>query len=93
MPSGNQGPKHTFMAGPWHYCGICYFKCKIADMTRQRGVLRCPACTERSSDGFPLIGQRDQAIEQVLTDGKPELVPVEKLRDPDAFQDAEDFIL
>lgn len=87
------GPKHSFWEGPWRYCGICYWKCHIKDMTWQRGVLRCPACTERSDDGFPLIGQREQAIENVLTDGKPELVPVEKLRDPEAFEEAEDFIL
>lgn len=88
-----QGPKHTFWAGPWHYCGVCDFKCKIADMTWQRGVLRCPSCTERSPDGFLFAGEREVAIDQVLTDGKMELVPVEKLRDPESFEEADDFII
>lgn len=93
MALGN-GPKHTFWQGPWHNCGICDFKCKIDKMTWQLGVLRCPACTERDINGFPLLdSQRQQAIEQVLTDGKLELVPVEKLRDPDSFQEADDFII
>lgn len=96
MPmSEGQGPKHTFWVGPWYYCGVCYWKTHIKDMTWQRGVLRCPSCTERSPDGFPLVGQREVAIEERLQDGRSEreFTPVEKLRDPSQFEEAEDFVL
>lgn len=96
MPQNvGQGPKHTFWAGPWHNCGICNFKSKIAEMTWQRGVLRCPSCTERDPNGFCFPDQRQQAIDMVLQDGRSEyeLAPVEKLRDPDSFQEEDDFII
>jgi hypothetical protein len=42
---------------------------------------------------FPLIGQRDIAIAEVLGDGKEELAPVEKLRDPQNYEEEEDFLI
>jgi len=39
------------------------------------------------------LGQREIGIAEVLGDGKEELAPVEKLRNPSAYEEAEDFIL
>lgn len=83
------GVKHTFWIGPWRYCGICDTKTHIKDMQWQRGVLRCQECF----DAWPLLGQREVAIEQVLTDGAEEFAPVEKVRNPTTFEEADDFIL
>ena len=83
------GLKHTYFTGPWHYCAICDRKTKIAALRWQRGLLKCPICFE----DWPLLGQREVAIAEVLGDGKEELVPVEKLRNPSAYEEAEDFIL
>ena len=86
------GRRHTYLKGPWHNCGICDFPCKIAEMTWQRGVLRCPDCVEKPQPRpFPLLGQREIAIAAVLEDGKEELAPVEKLRNPDVYTAEEDF--
>ena len=82
------GIQHTFNDGAWRYCGRCDRKYKIRDMTWQRGVLLCDPCVD-----VRLIGTREIGIALVLTDGKEELVPVSKLRNPDDYQDAEDFIL
>jgi hypothetical protein len=87
-------PKHSFWSGPWHYCDRCDFKCKIADMQWERGLLVCPRCQD--SNGNPgLLGERDIKIAQVLTDGKEEneLAPVDKLRNPDFAEDVEDFLV
>lgn len=73
----SEGLRHTYLTGPWHYCGICDEKTKIADMTWQLGVLRCPTCVDKE-----ILGEREKKIEAVLTDGKEELAPPEKLRDP-----------
>jgi len=82
------GIKHTFNQGAWRYCGRCDRKCKIRDMKWQRGILLCTeTCVDRH-----LIGDREIGIALVLTDGKEELVPPEKLRNPDLHEDAEDFI-
>lgn len=83
------GIKHTFWEGPWLYCSICYRKTHINDMEWQRGTLRCPLCL----DAWPLLGQREIAIEQILTDGRQEYTPVEKVRNPTTFEAADDFIL
>ena len=78
---------HTYLTGPWHYCGICDDPEKIHNMTWQRGVLRCPNCVDKM-----LLGQREVAIALVLDDGKEELAPVEKLRNPDDIvQEVDDF--
>jgi hypothetical protein len=55
----------------------------------QRGLLLCHFCF----DAWPLLGQREIGIDEVLTDGKQELVPVEKLRNPDEYETEEDFTL
>ena len=89
MSFATSGPKHTFWAGPWRYCSRCDRKTKIAEMQWQRGRLLCHFCF----DEWPLLGQREIAIAQVLEDGKEELTPVEKLRDPSAFNQPEDFSL
>jgi hypothetical protein len=86
-----EGIKHTFWVGPWRYCGVCYRKTHIKDMKWQRGVLKC--LRGSCYDEWPLPGQREIGIEEVLADGKQELIPVEKLRNPDEFEQEEDFVL
>jgi hypothetical protein len=81
------GVKRTFWAGPWKMCMICDRKTKIADMRWQRGLLKCDRCF----DEWPLLGQREVGIEYVLNDGKEELAPVDKLRNPSMYEEAEDF--
>lgn len=83
------GPKHTFWRGPWRYCPRCDRKTKIADMRWQRGLLLCPFCF----DDPPLLGEREVRIAEILEDGKEELTPVEKLRDPTTMDSTDDFII
>ena len=83
------GIKHTFWSGPWRYCAICDRKTKIAELRWQRGKLKCPKCFEE----WPLIGQREVRIAEILGDDKEELAPVEKLRTPSNFETADDFNL
>ena len=78
--------QHTYLTGPWHYCGVCYEKCKIDEMKWQRGCLKCPICVDTL-----LLGQREIQIAQVLDDGKEELAPVDKIREPDTNTETEDF--
>lgn len=88
------GLRHTFLTGPWHYCDRCDKKTKIADMKWERGLLLGPECQDSNSVNGPgLLGERDVRIAQVLTDGKEEYVPVEKLRHPDFAEEVEDFLL
>lgn len=92
------GIKHTFWAGPWRNCARCDKKTKIATMKWQRGLLLCTASSGNGKgcwDEPPLLGQREVAIAQILNDGKSEkeFTPVEKLRNPDSFEEAEDFVL
>lgn len=90
------GPKHTYWKGPWHYCGQCYKKTKIATMKWQRGVLKCTSSSGNGVgcyDSWPLPGQREAAISAVLGDGKEELAPVEKLRNPLEQEAEDDFVL
>lgn len=84
--AGYYGP-HTFNQGPWHFCMRCERKWKISGETWQRGLLLCPFCV----DPWPLEGQREQAIAQVLMDGKVDFQIAEKLRDP--FVDTDDMLL
>lgn len=86
----HQARNILFWAGPWRYCARCDRKTKIADMEWQRGKL---LCKRYCFDSWPLLGQREPAIERVLADGKEELAPVEKLRNPTEFENLEDFIL
>jgi hypothetical protein len=61
-------------------------------MKWELGVLKCPRCVD--GNGEPgLIGERDVRIAQVLSDGKEEYAPVEKLRNPDSEEVFEDFVL
>ena len=57
-------------------------------MKWQRGLLLCRTCLDTE-----LLGERDVKIAQVLSDGKEEFTPVEKLRNPDAFSSEEDFLI
>ena len=82
-----QGLRRSFWTGPWRYCSICDRKTKIADMRWQRGKLKCPICF----DEWPLLGQREVGIAEVLEDGAEELAPVQKLRDPSSYETADDF--
>lgn len=83
--------RHTYLTGPWHLCSRCDTRQKIAEMKWQRGLLLCDECYDTGP--FPLVGQREPAIANVLTDGKEELAPVDKLRNPDIFEESEDFII
>lgn len=86
------GLRHTYWTGPWHYCDRCDKKVKIALCKWEFGLLLGPECQD--SHGNPgLLGQRDVKIAQVLTDGKEEFVPVEKLRHPDFAEEVEDFLI
>jgi hypothetical protein len=85
----DQGIKRTFWTGPWHHCSICDRKEKISVLRWQRGLLKCPKCY----DEWPLLGQREIGIERVLADDAEELAPVEKLRNPSAYEEADDFII
>jgi hypothetical protein len=84
--SGWTGP-HTFNQGPWRQCMRCEVKTKIAAMEWQRGLLLCPQCY----DPYPLEGQREQAIYQVLTDGKVDFDIAEKLKNP--VTDTDDMLI
>lgn len=86
------GLRHTHLTGPWHYCDRCDKKTKITEMKWEYGLLLGPECQD--SQGTPgLLGRRDVKIAQVLTDGKEEFVPVEKIRHPDFAEDVEDFLV
>jgi len=61
-------------------------------MKWERGLLLGPECQD-SNGKLGLIGERDVRIAQVLTDGKEELVPVDKLRHPDFAEEVEDFLI
>ena len=75
-----------------HYCDRCDKKVKIALCRWERGLLLGPECQD--ADGTPgLLGERDVRIAQVLTDGKEEFVPVEKLRNPNFAEEVEDFLV
>ena len=79
--------RHTYLTGPWHYCARCDEKTKIADMTWQRGKLLCNAhCLDKK-----LLGDREIAIATVLEDGKEELAPVEKIRNPDDVEEMDEL--
>jgi hypothetical protein len=80
--------RHTYLQGPWYYCGVTDEKVKVADAQWQRGVLKCPAAVDKM-----LLGDRERQIELVLEDGKEELAPVEKLRQPFEYTETEDFSL
>jgi len=80
------GP-HTFNQGPWHNCNRCDVKTKLSILQWQRGLLLCPDCY----DPYPLEGQREQAIAQVLMDGKVDFEISEKLRDP--VVDTDDMLM
>ena len=83
------GLKRSFLHGPWHICARCSRKTHLSDMTWQRGLLLCNQfCIDKE-----LLGERDTRIAAVLGDGKEEFAPADKLRNPDAFEQEEDFIL
>ena len=89
---GELGLRHTWLTGPWHYCARCDRKWKIDDEQWERGLLLCPFCQD--AHAIPgLLGQRDVQIASVLTDGKEEFAPVEKLRSPDFEEEVEDFLI
>ena len=76
--------------GPWAYCARCDRKMLIdVELGWQRGKLICfQFCWDNM-----LIGDREVIIAQVLSDGKEELAPDPKLREPELQQAAEDILL
>lgn len=58
-------------------------------MTWQRGLLLCPLCLDVGDK--PLLGQRDVAIAQALSDGKVDFRVDEKLVSP--LPDQEDLLM
>ncbi|MDR3392439.1 MAG: hypothetical protein P4L77_11980 [Sulfuriferula sp.] len=91
--SSEPGLRHTWLTGPWHYCDRCDKKTKIAEMKWERGLLLGPECQDTRTSKIGLLGERDVKIAQVLTDGKQEFVPVEKIRHPDWAETIEDFLV
>jgi len=89
---GEPGLRHTWLTGAWHYCDRCDSKTKIAIMKWERGLLLCRKCQD-SNAAIGLLGERDIRIAQVLTDGKEEFVPVEKIRNPVFEEAVEDFLV
>lgn len=87
---GSESLPHTYLEGAWGTCARCYYRYHIAtEMEWQRGKLLCKAnCIDKM-----LLGDREQAISNVLNDGKEELAPVEKLRNPFEYTETEDFTL
>lgn len=83
--------EHTYLTGAWKLCSRCDTRQKVNEMQWQRGLLLCSDCLDTGV--FPLTGQRDIAIAEVLGDGKEELAPVEKLREPQSYNEQEDFLL
>ena len=61
-------------------------------MSWERGLLLCSRCQD-AKGSIGLLGERDVRIAQVLTDGKEEYVPVDKLQNPDFAEEVEDFLL
>ena len=83
------GPKHTYLTGPWHTCARCARKTKIAEMVWQQGRLVClEYCFDKE-----LLGDRELRIAEVLNDGKEELSPVEKLQHPSLDAEPDDIVL
>ena len=81
---------HTYLEGAWGTCARCYYRYKIdSEMEWQRGKLLCKAnCIDKM-----LLGDREVAIAAVLEDGKEELAPVEKLRQPFEYTETEEFAI
>jgi hypothetical protein len=87
------GLRHTYWTGPWRYCSRCDRKTKIATMDWELGVLLCRHCQDSHATRGPgLLGERDPKIAMVLTDGKEEFVPVEKIRHPEFDENVDDFL-
>lgn len=84
------GIRHTYLTGAWHLCSRCDNREKVSEMKWQRGLLLCDECYDTGV--FPLVGEREPAIALVLSDGREELAPVDKLRNPDTYVDSEDFL-
>ena len=85
---GFYGP-HTFNQGPWHICDRCARKCKVDNMQWQRGLLLCHRCYDTGT--FPLKGQREIAIAEVLMDGKHDFELADKLKNP--IVDTDDMLM
>jgi hypothetical protein len=77
----------TMWQGPWHYCGRCDEKTKIAEMTWQNNVLLCPTCVDKF---MASPGVRERMIAEVLGDGQVEFQIDEKLLNPEDDADQDD---
>jgi len=92
MPYGRRAHSGT----AWHYCCRCTKKKKLdTELWWQRGKLLCKECLDQpypTKSGPGLLGFREIDIAKILGDGKPELAPPPKLRDPN-YQNGEDDIL
>lgn len=71
---------------PAHYCVRCGRKYYMSELQWQRGKLLCThggngqGCIDKL-----LVGDREAEIDLVLSDGKLELAPDPKLREPDVI--------
>lgn len=74
---------------PWHYCARCDKKKLMSELEWQRGKLMC---RQQCIDKY-LVGDREALINQVLSDGKEELVPDPKLREPDIIGTDDDIYI
>ena len=74
---------------PAHYCARCGRKYYMSELEWQRGKLLCrDTCTDKL-----LVGDREAEIALVLGDGKEELAPDPKLREPDVITLNDDIFL
>lgn len=83
--------RHTYLTSVWHFCARCDTKQDVYQMKWQRGLLLCDDCFDTGV--FPLVGEREPAIAAVLQDGKEELAPIDKLRNPEVYQETEDICI
>lgn len=94
MSTAPQGLR-SLHGSPYHLCGRCGTRVHLSEMKWERGVLVCSTMDCQDDEGsFPLTGQREMAIEQVLnniTDEEPKID--EKLINPDVSDVAEDDIM
>ena len=83
--------KHTTDSGAWAFCGRCGDRTPIKDLQWQRGKLLDRKCY----DSFPLLGQIDKLVADVLATiiVEPDLQPDPKLTNPTLDGQNDDIFL
>lgn len=78
---------------PAHYCARCGRKYYMTELEWQRGKLLCKHGPSGGCIDVLLVGDREAEINLVLSDGKEELAPDPKLREPDVVTMNDDIFL